>query len=99
MPRSRARVSKRQNWDSENMKSAVKEVIEKRLTFRNTCIEFDFIYLKMMLNAYIKENHTQRRQKAGYRVGYIAHAQVKMIVTRNYTIFVIFVNKLSEVQF
>jgi len=41
MPRSRVRVSKRQNWDSENMRKAVKEVIEKRMTFRNACIEFN----------------------------------------------------------
>jgi len=41
MPRSRVRVSKRQNWDSENMRKAVKEVIENHMTFRNACIEFN----------------------------------------------------------
>lgn len=41
MPRSRIRVSKRQDWDSENMRIAVKEVVEKRMTFRNACIQFN----------------------------------------------------------
>jgi len=41
MPRSKVRVSKRQNWDSENMRIAVKKVMEKRMILRNACIKFD----------------------------------------------------------
>lgn len=41
MPRSRKRITERQNWDSKNMRIAVEEVIEKRMTFRNACIQFN----------------------------------------------------------
>lgn len=55
MPRSRVRVSKRQDWDSENMRIAVKEVIEKRMTFRNACSQFNV--LKSTLERKVRYNH------------------------------------------
>lgn len=56
MPRSRVRVSKRQNWDSENMRIAVKGVMEKRMTLRNACIQFDVP--KSTLERKVRYNHT-----------------------------------------
>jgi len=55
MLRSRVRVSKRQNWDSENMRIAVKEVMEKRMTLRNACIKFDVP--KSTLERKVRYNH------------------------------------------
>jgi len=55
MPRSRVKVSKRQDWDSENMRIAVKEVIEKRMTFRNACIQFNVP--KSTLERKVRYNH------------------------------------------
>lgn len=56
MPRSRIRVSKRQDWNSENMRIAVKEVIEKRMTFRNACIQFNVP--KSTLERKVRYNYT-----------------------------------------
>ncbi|CAI6368113.1 unnamed protein product [Macrosiphum euphorbiae] len=66
MPRSRVRVSKRQNWDSENMRKAVKEVIEKRMTFRNACIEFNVP--KSTLERKIKQKNLDPSYDTGNKV-------------------------------
>ncbi|CAI6366247.1 unnamed protein product [Macrosiphum euphorbiae] len=66
MSRSRVRVSKRQNWDSENMRKAVKEVIEKRMTFRNACIEFNVP--KSTLERKIKQKNIDPSYDTGNKV-------------------------------
>ncbi|CAI6345634.1 unnamed protein product [Macrosiphum euphorbiae] len=66
MPCLRVRVSKRENLDSENMRKAVKEVIEKRMTFRNACIEF---YVpKSTLERKIKQKNLDPSYDTGNKV-------------------------------